>query len=237
MNVKLFSEDIKMKKNTLIMFVLIMLLSAGLMFSSTDVKITYVNNSSNTDHPAIFVFTKNMIPTFDVLKDGVAWKTMPDIGIGSSHVFTYPGKSFVRASGSDGSITNSLPANPGKKYTVKSEAGGLILMPNGMASESGAIEVSNEAQGAGIVNIQITKDGKVMMTKNIVAYGQKATFVLHPKLYWGVASDIQEGQIIGTADLLKDNFFEHDISGVNHAVVTITGNSKDGYKFKVEHKR
>lgn len=43
---------------------------ASLFIDPTDVKITYVNNSLNTDNPTIFVFTKNEVPTFDVLVDG-----------------------------------------------------------------------------------------------------------------------------------------------------------------------
>ena len=223
-----------MKRITVIMFIL--LLSAALIFSATDVKITYVNNSENTDNPSVFVFTKNQVPTFDVLKDGVAWKTMPDIGKGSAHVFTYPGESYVRVTGSDGSITNSIPANPGRTYIVKSEDGNLALMENGRASDAEAIEVNNEAQGAGIVKAHITKDGKVLLSHDVYP-SEKTIFKLKHKLYWGVASDIQEGQAIGTADLLRDTFFEHDITGVKHAIVTLLGNPKDGYRFKVEHKR
>ena len=43
---------------------------SGLFVDSTDVKVTYVNNSLNTDNPTIFVFSKNLVPTFDVLVDG-----------------------------------------------------------------------------------------------------------------------------------------------------------------------
>lgn len=41
-----------------------------LFVDSTDVKVTYVNNSLNPDQPTIFVFAKNVVPTFDVLVDG-----------------------------------------------------------------------------------------------------------------------------------------------------------------------
>lgn len=43
---------------------------SSLFVDSTDVKVTYVNNSMNPDQPTIFVFTKNLVPTFDVLVDG-----------------------------------------------------------------------------------------------------------------------------------------------------------------------
>ena len=42
-----------------------------------------------------------------------------------------------------------------------------------------------------------------MMSKNIVGYGQKATFVLKPKLYWGIASEIEESQLLKAKNLQR----------------------------------
>lgn len=39
-----------------------------------DIKINYINKSINNDLPSIFQFTKNYIPCFDHLKEGVAWR-------------------------------------------------------------------------------------------------------------------------------------------------------------------
>ena len=41
-----------------------------------DVQITYTNQSMNLDQPKVFLFTRNEIPTFDSLKNGVAWKVI-----------------------------------------------------------------------------------------------------------------------------------------------------------------
>jgi len=203
---------------------------------STDVKITYVNNSGNTDKPTIFVFTKNLVPTFDVLKDGVAWRVMPDIGKGSSSCFVYPIVTTVQAMWGDCNKTRMLDATIGKRYSVLEDDSGIVLAPNGDASQPTAIEVNSLVQVDGGIKAQLCKDGKVMMTKQIVAYDQKATFILHPKLYWGIASEIQEGQLISSAVLNTDNFFEQDIEGVLQATVTLTGNAKEGYQFYVENK-
>ena len=48
------------------------------------IKIHYVNKSMNQDMPKIFMFMRNEIPTFDALKDGVAWKVIENVGRGSS---------------------------------------------------------------------------------------------------------------------------------------------------------
>jgi hypothetical protein len=202
---------------------------------STDVKITYVNNSGNTDQPTIFVFTKNLVPTFDVLKDGVAWRVMPDIGKGSSSCFVYPIVTTVQAMWGDCNKTRMLDATIGKRYSVLEDDTGIVLVPNGDASQSTAIEVNSLVQVDGGIQAQLCKDGKVIMTKQIVAYDQKATFILHPKLYWGIASEIQEGQLISSAVLNTDNFFEQDIEGVLESIVTLTGNAKEGYQFSVQN--
>lgn len=202
---------------------------------STDVKVTYVNNSLNPDQPTIFVFAKNLVPTFDVLVDGIAWRTMPDIGKGSSSCFVYPIITQVQAMWGDCNATRSLLADIGKRYTVLENDTGIVLKPNGNASQSTAIEVNSSVQVDGGIRAQLSKDGKVLMTKTIVAYNQKATFILHPKLYWGIASEIQEGQLISTAVLHTDNFFEQDIEGVTEATVTLTGNPKEGYQFTVQN--
>ncbi len=201
----------------------------------TDVKITYVNNSMNPDNPTIFVFTKNEIPTFDSLQNGVAWYVMPDIGKGSSSCFIYPINTHVQAMWGDCNKTRMLPADIGKQYTVEEDCTGIVLNETGPASQPTAIEVDSLINVSGGVSAQLTKDGSVLMTKKIEAYGQKATFILHPKLYWGIASEIQEGQLLSSAVLNTDQFFEQDLEGVNSAVVTLHGNPKDGYTFSVEN--
>lgn len=202
---------------------------------STDVNVTYVNNSLNPDKPSIFVFTKNLVPTFDTLVDGVAWKVMPDIGKGSSSCFRFPIYTEVRVSWGDCNATGTLTAEIGKRYTVLKDDTGIVLKETGDASQLNAIEVNSRVNVDGGVSAQLLKDGSVVITKKIVAYGQKATFILHPKLYWGIASEIQEGQDISSAVLNSDNFFEQDIEGVSNTIVTLTGNPKEGYQFIVKN--
>ena len=202
---------------------------------SSDVEITYVNNSMNPATPTVFIFTKNRVPTFDVLKDGVAWKTMAKIGKGSSCKFTYPIRTTVQAMWGTCYKTHSLDARIGKRYKVEEDETGIVLTPDGNASQTTAIEVTNTVQVNGGIKAQLCKEGKVLVTKNVVAYNQKATFILHPKIYWGVASEIQEGQFISSAVLDTDNFFKQELEGVTHARVTLNGNPHDGYHFVVDN--
>ncbi|TRX35528.1 hypothetical protein FNW52_10840 [Flavobacterium sp. ZT3R18] len=205
---------------------------------ATDIKITYTNKSMNKDLPTVFVFTKNETPTFDVLKEGVAWRTIPDIGRGSSSSFVFPIVTEVGATWQGGmNKTQILPSDIGKRYTVSQNDTGIVLAANGNASDTKSIDVNNEANIVDGVSASLYKDNKLMLTKNIVGYGQKATFVLKPKLYWGIASEIQESQLINSAVLNTDHFFEQDLEGVTEVNISLNGNAEEGYTFLIDSQK
>ncbi len=200
-----------------------------------DVKITYVNHSMNLDSPSVFVFTKNEIPTFDALKDGVAWKVIDKIGRGSKCQFVFPIATQICASWNNNTChTAMLPADIGGKYAVTKDSSGIVLGTDGDAASTRAIDVCNNVQTTGGVRVSLFKDGRMIMTKNIVAYGQKATFELHPKLYWGLASEIQEGELLSSAVLDSEHFYEQDLEGVTEVTLGLYGNARDGYEFRVD---
>lgn len=202
---------------------------------STNVHITYVNRSMNTDLPKIFVFTKNEVPTFDALKDGVAWKVIEKIGRESSCDFRFPIETQVRASWNEGTCkTKALPTDIGSHYVVSQKDTGVIIERDGDAGNVRSLDVSNDIHVKNGINVELYKDGRLMMCKSIVGYNQKASFVIHPKLYWGVASEIQEGELLNSAVLHSDHFFEQNLEGVSNVVIGLYGNAEEGYQFKIE---
>lgn len=202
---------------------------------SSNVKITYVNKSMNKDLPNIFLFIKNEVPTFDCLKDGIAWKVIKDVGRESSCKFVFPIETEVSASWNNGTCsTRMLPSEIGSRYTVEKNETGIILQKDGNAGNTRSIDVSNNVHTENGISVDMYKDGRIMMTKNIVGYGQKATFVLHPKLYWGIASEIQEGEQISSAVLDSEHFFEQNLEGLSNVTIALHGNAEEGYQFVVE---
>lgn len=201
---------------------------------SSNVKIKYVNKSMNKDLPKIFIFMKNEIPTFDVLKDGVAWKVIEDVGRGSGCTFNFPIETQVGSSWNDQTCrTQILDLNIGSKYVIEKNENGIVLLEDGNAGDTKSIDVTNQVNVDNGVSVDLYKDGKIMMRKNIVAYGQKATFVLHPKIYWGLASEIQEGNEISSALLNSDNFYELNLEGVSNVEIALEGNAEEGYQFSI----
>ena len=202
---------------------------------SSNVNIKYVNHSMNLDQPSVFVFTKNEIPSFDALREGVAWRVINKVGRGSSCNFTFPISTEISASWNDGCCrTAMLPAVIGSRFCVAKDSTGIVLRSDGNASSTTSIDVCSDIQTPGGVSVSLYKDGRVVMTKQVVSYNQKATFVLHPKLYWGLASEIQEGDQLSSAVLNSDSFFEQDLEGVSEVTVGLYGNAEDGYSFKID---
>ncbi len=201
---------------------------------SNSIQITYVNKSVNRDLPSVFIFTKNFRPPFNVYTDAVAWTIIDLVGRGSSCEFSYPIATEVRASANDGSHkTRPLSADIGDQFTIKQDNNGIILHADGSASQTTAIEVVNQANIDNGVNVQLYKDGKLLMQKHLTD-NQRATFVLHPKIYWGIASEIQEGEPLSSAVINSTHFFEQNLEGVTEATISLNGNAETGYYFKVD---
>jgi len=202
---------------------------------SNSVNITYVNKSVNQDLPSVFIFTKNFVPSFNVYTNAIAWKIIDLVGRGSSCEFSYPIETQVRASWSDGSCkTRKLTANIGEQFMIREDSTGIVLDADGSASQTTAIDIINHAKISNGASAQLYKDGKLLMQKNIVAYNQRATFILHPKIYWGIASEIQEGEFISSAVINSTHFFEQNLEGVSAATVSLNGNAETGYYFSVD---
>jgi len=195
--------------------------------------ITFVNDSDDPDLPDVFIFARNASSSSDALTDEIAWRVMPSLAKGDSNTFLYLSAGTVRAMWGDCNLTVSLPASVGSRYTVEEDATGIVLVPSGNAAQPSAIEVSSMVHVTGGIVAQLLRDDKVFMQESVVAYGQKATFVVEPKLYWGIASEIQEGQLVVSVDLETETFFEQDLEGVSGATVTLTGDSTTGYQFDV----
>ncbi|MCP4639090.1 MAG: PKD domain-containing protein, partial [bacterium] len=111
--------------------------------------ITFANETDSPDQPTIFVFGRNAASTPGEWTDDTAWRVMPNLATGSSSMFIYPLAGAVQAMWGDVNKTSSLPAGIGMRYVVEEDATGIVLVPNGSASQPNAIEVSSLVHVAG----------------------------------------------------------------------------------------
>jgi hypothetical protein len=198
-------------------------------------KICYVNKSANKDLPQVFVFAQNGTLNFDSIKEGVAWKVIKNVGRGSRSTFDYSDQYSVQASWDNGSnSTAQIPAKLGNKYQVIQDATGIVLKPDGDASDAKTIEVINAIEVSNGVTAQYCKNGNVMLEKSEVGYGQSAIFIPSEKIYFGLASEITEGSSLQSAVINSKKFFELDLAGLSYVMISLNGNAENGYQFQIE---
>lgn len=197
------------------------------------VNIRFINNSRKPDRPDVFVFMRNNIASFDAMQDGIAWKVLENVSSGLHTTLFYPVETFVRATWGACNHTETLSATIGRSYTVEEQDVGIVLVETGPATQPNAIDIVNNANIDGGINAQVIKDGSVFMEKKGVANCQKASFALEHELCWGIASEIQEGQTLGSGVMETTNFVAQDLEGVTNAEVTLLDDEDGGYSLQV----
>lgn len=198
-------------------------------------KICYVNKSANKDLPQVFVFAQNGTLNFDSIKEGVAWKVIKNVGRGSRSTFYYSDQYSVQASWDNGSnSTAQISAKVGDKYHIVQDTTGIVLKPDGDASDAKTIEVVNAIEVANGVTAQYCKNGNVMLEKSEVGYGQSAIFIPSEKIYFGLASEITVGSSLQSAVINSKKFYELDLAGLSYIMISLNGNAENGYQFQIE---
>ena len=200
---------------------------------ATDIKILYVNKSDDRDNPTILVFMKPTDSDFSAYS--TAWQVIKNIGYNSWHKFTYTIDTSVVATWDNGkSGTFPLETSIGKSYALKNTSGGFSLVANGDSSEENEFDVINKVSTPEGISVVAFKDDSPIATKGQVARNQKAEFVLHPRLYFGVTSEYEVGDVIDSA-VMSEDFTEISLEGLSSATVLLKGNAANGYTFELSH--
>lgn len=186
---------------------------------SESIKLNFINNSNDTNNSSVVIFQKNVATSFDEV--AVAWQVIKNCGVGSHHPFYYPMQNFVGAEDSYGNFTPQIAATNGQAFHVIRDTSGDVLRFCGAASNYQEIEIRNDLM-QGSINAQIYKDGKLLAVKTGVAPGQKAVFEFKPTIFIGVASQINEGDIMNSA-ILSDINTELNLLGIASADIVMTG--------------
>ena len=183
------------------------------------IKLNFINDSNDVNNSNVVIFQKNAGTSFDEL--AVAWQVIKYCGQGDNHPFTWPFASSVGASDSWGNYTPQLAAQPGQMFQMVLTPSGDQLQPAGPASSPQEIQVLN-ALNKGAINANIYKAGKLLAIKTGVAPGQKAVFQFKPTIWIGVASEIEEGEVMNNAIISNINT-ELNLLGIASADIVMTG--------------
>jgi hypothetical protein len=183
------------------------------------IKLNFINKSNDVSNSRIVIFQKN-ITDFDS-NEVVAWTVIQNCGPMENHPFTFPMIMQVSAGDSYGNYSPQLDANPGDLFAMSLTSSGDMLQLAGQATSPEEIQLSNNLN-MGAISANIYRDGKLLATKTGIAPGQKATFQFKPIIYIGVASEIEEGDVMNSAILSNINT-EINLLGIASADIVMTG--------------
>lgn len=183
-------------------------------------RLNFINRSNDRNHSRIVIFQKAEKTSFDELT--IAWKVIKNCGQGDYHPFTYEYDMQITSGDSYGNFTYPSTAYPGDRFDMILDPSGDILQKSSQRSASASsVEVYNDLS-KGSINANIYRSGKLLATKNVVAPGQKAVFDFKPCIYVGVASEIEQGEVMDSAVLSEINKQIY-LTGIASADLVMTG--------------
>ncbi len=183
------------------------------------IKLNLINQSNDTNNSEYVIFQQNVAPNIN--EPAVAWLVVQNLSQGSVHPFTYSFQTEVAAEDSFGNFTPRLPSAPGDAFHMVKTASGDTLKANGQASSPKEIDISNDlAQGS--INAMVYRDGNLVAQKTGVSPAEKAVFSFKPVFFIGVASQVQQGQVMSSAIVSTINT-QISLLGVASADIVITG--------------
>lgn len=189
--------------------------------ANDSIKLKLINKSADCNNSRILIFQKNVATDYGELGPTVAWKVVENLGRNWMHPFEYPLMFEVGATDSYGNSVPPQETADGVLWTVVQDCSGDQLQQTGGATDPNEVEVLNGlAQGA--IRADVYRDGKLLATKTSVAPGQKAVFQFHPKLFIGVVSEVEEGDVLSSAILTNVNT-ELSLFGIASADIVMTG--------------
>ncbi len=201
-----------------------------------NIKLNFINRSNDINNSEIVIFQKNVAEDFDEI--AIAWRVIQNCGRNDNHPFNYPLNFKVCASDSYGNYTPKLTAYDGQAYEmVKDSSGDVLQLAQTPAVSPEEVEVKNNLS-LGSINANIYRDGKLIAAKTNMAPGQKSVFQFHPRIYIGVVSQIEEGQVMNSAIIQQINT-EINLFGIQSADIVMTGGgagpNATPFNFKLEN--
>lgn len=201
-----------------------------------DIKLNFVNRSNDTNNSSIVIFQQNAAESFG--EKPVAWTVIRNCGRGDHHPFTFPFDLEVGARDSWGNYTSPVSAAGGQAFgMVLDTSGDVLTLLNVNAGSPNEVEVHNQlARGA--IDACILKDGKLLAVKTGLAPGEKASFQFNSRIYIGVVSQLDEGEIIASSIASEVNT-QIDLIGITSADIVMTGGGAGAnatpFQFRLEN--
>jgi hypothetical protein len=204
---------------------------------SSDIQLQLVNQSNDVNNSQIIIFQKDI--TLGRGSPPVAWKVLPMPSPGGSQPFTYPIDLQLSADDGQGHSTAPFSVTPGETWDLEraSDGAGLVASlhtrfhfppaPRRLHLGTSPLALPGEVQlrnalTEGSINARIYRDGHLLASAEGIAPGQQAGFALTPKIFIGVASNVQQGQVLDPATVAVTPA-ELSLDGIQSADIVMTG--------------
>lgn len=200
------------------------------------IKLNFINKSNDTNDNRIVIFQQNVAEGFG--DSAVAWKVIQNCGRLENHPFTYPINIEVSVGDSYGNFTPQLTAYDSQAFDmIKSVSGDMLQLSATPAASPSEVEVRNKLD-MGAISANCYRNGRLLATKTGLAPGQKAVFEFQPRIYIGVISQIEEGDVMNSAIISQVNT-EINLLGITSADIVMTGggpgDSSTPFNFTLEN--
>lgn len=160
------------------------------------IKLNLINKSANTQNNNFIVFQKNASDTFFFNESVVAWQVIKSLSKGEHYEFLYSEDFSVGAKLSNGNIMPAIPAYYRNTYEVAFNRLGHVLQASSTPSINPyEIEIWNNLD-LNAVDAHIYRNDSLLAIKNNIQPSTRANFKFLPKLYIGVVSNINQGDIL-----------------------------------------
>lgn len=184
------------------------------------IKLNFINKSNDTNNSSVVIFQQNAAEDFG--ETAIAWQVIQNCGRLDNHPFVYPFNFQVAAGDSYGNYTPQLTAYEGQAFDMITSTSGDILQLSTVPSTSATeVEIRNNLN-RGAISANCYRDGKLIATKRGLAPSQKAVFEFQPRIYIGVVSQIEEGDVMNSAIISQINT-EINLFGITSADIVMTG--------------
>lgn len=188
--------------------------------NSPDIELRLINNSIDVNTPTVVIFQKNIAdPTGDTI---VAWKVIENCATGWSHPFKFSLDLEVGAGDSWGNYTQAIPAYDGQAFEmVDTDAGHELVLSNNTAVNATEIEIWNKLE-QGSLDAVVFRNSRVLARKAGISPGEKAVFEFYPKIWIGIVSQIEEGEVMNST-IVSSITTELSLLGVQSADIVMNG--------------
>ena len=186
------------------------------------IKLNFINKSHNANQLNIVIFQRNFAQEFGEI--AIAWKVIRNPVPEEKYPFTYSMNVTVAASDKYGNFSPSLLAYNGAVYEmVQSTSGDVLQISPTPAANSHQFEVKNaHTHPTYISSAHCYRDGSLIGKKTEIAPHETAVFEFKPHFFIGVASDVEQGDVLDKALIPKINT-QINLFGISSADIVMTG--------------